>query len=189
MSFKIGDKVSFLNETGEGVVREIISLNLILVENQDGFDQQYDIKDLVSSAKKSDYQLDSFRFEKEIADKINVQETEKSTANLMKKFKHLDQYGKQDLAVVDLHIQELYDSYQELTNFQIVSIQLNVFKRELNVAIRKKVKKIIFIHGKGKGVLKAEIAKELYEHYPELSYQDASFNEFGYGGATEINSV
>ena len=42
------------------------------------------------------------------------------------------------------------------------------------------------IHGKGKGVLKAEIVNELNEYYPEFQYHDASFQEFGYNGATEI---
>ena len=47
------------------------------------------------------------------------------------------------------------------------------------------------IHGKGKGVLKAEIIdylrkeKELGDY--NIDFLDASFAEYGYGGATEIN--
>ena len=63
---------------------------------------------------------------------------------------------------------------------------MNRFKRELDSAIKKKTKKLIVIHGKGKGVLKEEISNELKENFPELSFNDASFQEFGFEGATEI---
>ncbi len=42
-------------------------------------------------------------------------------------------------------------------------------------------KRIVFIHGVGKGKLRYEIEKELRRNYPKLRYQDASFAEYGYG--------
>ena len=49
----------------------------------------------------------------------------------------------------------------------------------------KKGKKIIFIHGKGEGVLRNAIVNELHYRYKRYSYQDASFQEYGYG-ATQV---
>ena len=77
-------------------------------------------------------------------------------------------------------------SYKGMNNSQIIQVQLSHFKSKLNEAINKKTKKLIVIHGKGKGVLKAEIVNELNEFYPDFQYNDASFQEFGYNGATEI---
>jgi hypothetical protein len=36
------------------------------------------------------------------------------------------------------------------------------------------------------GYLKLDTSIEIYQNYPDITYQDASFNEYGYGGATEI---
>ncbi len=45
----------------------------------------------------------------------------------------------------------------------------------------KKDQKIIFIHGKGDGVLKKTILDELKSKYKNAYYQDASFREYGFG--------
>ena len=44
-----------------------------------------------------------------------------------------------------------------------------------------KNRKIVFIHGKGEGVLRNALIKELKHKYKNCSYQDASFQEYGYG--------
>ena len=186
MSFSVGDKVRFLNETGEGVIVKVVSISTMLIENQDGFEQLYELNELVATKNVDSYQLDNRQAENAITAKINSNENDKNELLFRRKFKDLDQYGNENFIEIDLHIQTLYDAYEELTPPQIISIQMKTFIRELNVAIQKKTKKLIVIHGKGKGVLKREIAIELYQNYPELIYQDASFNEFGYGGATEI---
>ena len=186
MSFSVGDKVRFLNETGEGIIVKIVSTSTMLIDNQDGFEQLYELNELVATKTVDSYKLDNRQAENAITAKINSHENDKKELDIIKKSKHLDQYGKDEFIEIDLHIQALYDAYEELTPPQIISIQMKTFIRELNVAIQKKTKKLIVIHGKGKGVLKREIAIELYQNYPELIYQDASFNEFGYGGATEI---
>ena len=118
--------------------------------------------------------------------KFKVLKPRRITTYLKEKFRHLDDYGNDDFVVIDLHIHVLYERHEELSPAQIISYQMNTFIRELNVSIQKKVKKLIVIHGKGKGVLKREISIELYQNYPDITYQDASFNEYGYGGATEI---
>ena len=43
----------------------------------------------------------------------------------------------------------------------------------------------MFIHGKGEGVLRQAIIHELNYKYKHFQYQDASFQEYGYG-ATQV---
>jgi len=82
---------------------------------------------------------------------------------------------------IDLHIDSLIDNYEGLTPAEIMQIQINHFHKEIDRAIRDGIERIIFIHGVGNGLLKHEIRKELEKKYPDLSYQDASFKEYGYG--------
>lgn len=86
---------------------------------------------------------------------------------------------------VDLHIEELIDNMSGLSNFEMLNIQLERFEKELDAAIEKNMKKIIFIHGVGNGRLKQEIISILNKTRG-VSYQDASYKEYGYG-ATQVN--
>ncbi len=92
----------------------------------------------------------------------------------------------QELVEVDLHIHELIDNTSGLTNQEILEIQLDRFKSEMEQAIRNRVKRIVFIHGVGKGTLKTEIMNELKKSYRKYYVQDASFQEYGYGATLII---
>ncbi len=86
-----------------------------------------------------------------------------------------------DIIEVDLHIGELLDNTTNMTNSEMLDYQLGVFNRTLNEYKDKKGQKIVFIHGKGKGVLRNAILKELKSKYRNYSCQDASFREYGFG--------
>lgn len=184
MQFKVGDKVRFLNEVGEGTIIEVLSDNAVMVENQDGFDYQYAISDLVSTAPKEDYKLDGIEHVESVNEKIQSEAKSKQLDEFYKKFNHLDKINTEEHEV-DLHIEELIDSHHGMSNTQILSVQMANFNRELNVAIRRKARKLIIIHGVGEGVLKSEIRKEIHYHYPEFQFHDADYRKYGYG-ATEI---
>lgn len=70
-----------------------------------------------------------------------------------------------------------------MSNYDKLSLQLNTAQKELELAIDKKQQKIIFIHGRGEGVLKKEL-RILCSKYP-VEYHDASYTEYGMG-ATEV---
>lgn len=91
-----------------------------------------------------------------------------------------------DIVEVDLHIDELIDSTAGLSNREILDIQLDKFYREMDDAIKNHVKRIVFIHGVGNGVLKQEIAKKLKSKYARFNFQDASFKEYGFGATMVI---
>lgn len=86
--------------------------------------------------------------------------------------------------IIDLHIEKITDDYQNLDAAAMMRMQLEVFRRELDVAIRNHYHRIIFIHGVGAGVLRQALLDEL-KFYPGISARPASFEQFG-NGALEI---
>jgi hypothetical protein len=87
---------------------------------------------------------------------------------------------------VDLHLVELLDDDRGLSPKEKLDYQMKVFREKLDEYIKNPhVKKVVFIHGKGNGTLKAEIRKCLDLNYRRYQYQDASFEEYG-GGATLV---
>ena len=72
-----------------------------------------------------------------------------------------------------------------MTAADILEYQLDVFRHTLDQYKAHRGKKLIFIHGKGEGVLRHAIIHELNYKYKHYSYQDASFREYGYG-ATQV---
>lgn len=90
-----------------------------------------------------------------------------------------------DPLVVDLHAHEILETTQGMTSIDILQYQLDVFRKTLKNNARNKGTRIVFIHGKGEGVLRRAILNELNYHYKSYQYQDASFQEYGYG-ATQV---
>ena len=87
--------------------------------------------------------------------------------------------------VVDLHASELLDNTNGLSPTDILNYQLDTVHKTLKEYEKQKGTKIIFIHGKGEGVLRKALINELQYRYKSYQYQDASFQEYGYG-ATQI---
>lgn len=92
---------------------------------------------------------------------------------------------KDEPLVVDLHIGELLDNTRGLSNSDILNLQIDTFRKVMDENLRNGGKKIIFIHGKGEGVLRQALMKELNYRYKGHDVQDASFREYGYG-ATQV---
>lgn len=82
---------------------------------------------------------------------------------------------------VDLHISALLDNTNGLSNGDMLNYQLDKFHEVLAQYAGNKGQKIVFIHGKGNGVLRKAIEKELKTRYKSYYYQDASFREYGFG--------
>lgn len=87
--------------------------------------------------------------------------------------------------VIDLHADELLETTAGMNAADILHYQLDVFKKTMDENQKKKGQKIVFIHGKGEGVLRHALVHELNYRYKSCTYQDASFQEYGYG-ATQV---
>lgn len=93
----------------------------------------------------------------------------------------IERKEKNPIVEIDLHIHELLDNTNGLSNADMLEVQINTFNETMEKYKSAKNQKIVFIHGKGNGVLKAEIMKQLKAKYPKAFVQDASFRQYGYG--------
>jgi dsDNA-specific endonuclease/ATPase MutS2 len=63
-------------------------------------------------------------------------------------------------------------------------LQSETAKRHIEFAIRNRIPKIVFIHGVGEGILKAEL-DFLLGRYDNIAFQDGNYQKYGLG-ATEV---
>ncbi|MCM1033093.1 MAG: DUF2027 domain-containing protein [Odoribacter sp.] len=86
---------------------------------------------------------------------------------------------------IDLHASELLDTTAGLSKADILNYQVDTFRRVMDENLRYPGREIIFIHGKGEGVLRQALMKELNHRYKGHDVSDASFREYGFG-ATKV---
>ncbi|SDD01660.1 protein of unknown function [Algoriphagus faecimaris] len=82
---------------------------------------------------------------------------------------------------IDLHIEELVDNHESMSNSEKLRIQLETFDQKLDHAIRTGMDEITFIHGIGNGVLRKEIHKRLSQLGNIKYFQDTQKGQWGYG--------
>ena len=87
---------------------------------------------------------------------------------------------------VDLHAHELLDTTAGLTPGEIKEYQLGVFRKTMDEHLKEKGRRIVFIHGKGEGVLRNALITELKHKYKSCTWQDASFQQYGFGATMVI---
>lgn len=113
--------------------------------------------------------------------KEQMYKEEKVIANSSKKKSKKDD----GTLVIDLHADEVLETTAGMNSADILHYQMDIFKKTMEENKKKKGQKIIFIHGKGEGVLRQTLIHELNYRYKSCVYQDASFQEYGYG-ATQV---
>ncbi|HET6243327.1 MAG: DNA mismatch repair protein MutS [Bacteroidetes bacterium] len=186
MIFKKGDKVRFLNETGEGIIMGFGNKYVAIVEIADGFEIPYPVNELVKMGFEEVKQETVAERPKTKIDikgvkKIFLEKEEKGIRRDVSK-KH-----RKNIEVVeeiDLHIEQLMDNFRGMSNGEIIQVQLSRFVNHLEAGIKNRTNKIVFIHGVGNGVLKAGI-RNILDGYSNLVYHDASYAKYGFG-ATEV---
>lgn len=173
MKFNIGDKVAVLDEDTEGYVLAIEG-NTITIESEHGFPIDFSAKELVL---------------------LGTNEIAVSNADVHHALRDKKQEKKKSVRVkskertaprmeVDLHIHKLTNNYQRMSNFDMLNLQLDTAKRQLEFAISKRIQKIVFIHGVGNGVLKLEL-EYLFKRCDGIRFYDADYQKYGLG-ATEV---
>lgn len=90
-------------------------------------------------------------------------------------------FKKLPLIEVDLHIGELTDSLAGMEPKDMLEMQLNEVRKTMTAHSRRVGQKIVFIHGKGEGVLRKAVLDLLKKEFPKAELQDASFREYGFG--------
>lgn len=171
--FSIGDRAEVLDEAISGIVQKVDGDEVTLITD-DGFPMHFPADDLVKiegDISVSNYEVAQIKKEKEIPKKRKgpTIKPKERTAPKME---------------VDLHIHQLVKSSKGMSNFDMLNIQLDTAKRQLDFAIRKRIQKVVFIHGVGEGVLKEEL-RYLFNRYDNVKFYDADYQKYGLG-ATEV---
>lgn len=89
--------------------------------------------------------------------------------------------------VVDLHIGQIIETTAGMSAKDILDYQLDYVRKVMEKYRSPKLKgtTVIFIHGKGEGVLRKAVIDLIAREYPRSSTRDASFAEYGFG-ATQV---
>ena len=171
--FQIGDFVETIDDIIKGIVVAILK-NEITIETTDGFTMNFSASELVkveNEIKVSNYEVAQIKSEKELPKKRRS-ETIKSKERSAPKME------------VDLHIHQLTTKSRGMSNYDMLNLQLETAKRQLEFAMSKRIQKVVFIHGVGAGVLKEEL-KYLFGRYENVKYYEADYQKYGLG-ATEV---
>ncbi|ASV28946.1 Smr/MutS family protein [Maribacter cobaltidurans] len=171
--FKIGDRVETMDDVIKGKVSQIEGTEITIVTD-DGFPMQFQKNELVKTAGDihvSNYEVALVKKEKEIPKRKNRKAVKPKERNLPK-------------LEVDLHINQLVKNPKSLSNFDMLNLQLETAKRQLDFAIGKRIQKVVFIHGVGEGILREELYS-LFRKYDNVNYYDADYQKYGLG-ATEV---
>lgn len=176
-NFEVGDKVSVLDEAIDGTIIKV-EKDVITIESNDGFMMTFFVNELVK--------INNFNELGGLFSSKNLSEVIKEKSEPKKRsFVKEKKSKKEDFVLeVDLHIEKLVPSTRGLSNFDMLNIQLNTVKGQLDFAIRNRMQKMVLIHGVGEGVLKSEI-EFLLSRYDNVVFQEASFQKYGFG-ATEV---
>jgi len=168
MSYKAGDKIHFLHEKGEATVLAVISPYKLRVELDEGLEIEVHVSE-VSAVKQMPVDT-------------GIVSPKESTVKKPKRYASKP-HASHDMEV-DLHIEELTDNSHNMNNAQKLSLQLDNFQETLDKAIKGHVRKIIFIHGVGNGVLRQSI-RDILKRYDGIEFSDGSYRKYG-AGATEV---
>ena len=176
-SFKINDKVSVLDEAIDGVVVALKN-GSIEIETSDGFLMTFKVNELIKT--NTTNELNKFISSNGLTKK-NIDIFPKKNNNAPK-FK--SDSVERAVPEFDLHIEKLVKSKGGMSNYDILTLQSETAKRHVEFAIKNRIPKIVFIHGVGEGILKAELDFML-GRFENISFQDANYQKYGLG-ATEV---
>lgn len=169
-----GDKIEVLDEAISGTVKEVYE-DEVLVEIEEGFDLTFKINEVVK-VEATDFYVD----QDEVAQALKEKQVPRKNR---KRITHSKE-GTATPLEVDLHMHELAPSTRNMSNFDMLNLQLRTAESQLQFAIRKKIQKVVFIHGVGEGILRAELETMLHR-YDNLKFYDADYRKYGLG-ATEV---
>jgi len=180
MKASIGNKVKVINENFEGEIKSILQNNRLIITCTDGFDYEFSTNEIViiGEDNKHQYTID----ETEISNKFVADNYVKE--NFLKKYTSKSKFKYNRTLEVDLHLDQLVEHPQGLDDWHRLHTQMQHVKNCISAANEKNIRKIVFIHGVGTGVLKTELHNYLSK-FENITVLKADFSEYG-NGATEV---
>jgi hypothetical protein len=182
MNINVGHKVKFINENLSGEIKAILSEKKVIVSCSDGFDLEVLISELLIVGEDNEYvyKIDESEFSEKIIDLGN----KKEKRNFLSKYTSTNKFKYERTIEVDLHLERLVEFPGKLEDWQRLHTQMQYVKNCLSAAKEKNIRKIVFIHGVGTGVLKTELHNYI-SNFEDLAIKAGDFREYG-AGATEV---
>lgn len=166
-----GDSVEVLDDTLTGIVVEIKG-SLAKIETEEGFVMEFPMDKLVKTER---FEVNPERLKSALRSELKAQRK-----SIKRSRKRLEERPME----VDLHMRALPASTRNMSDFDILNYQLAIARRKLEFAIENHIRRVVFIHGVGKGVLRMEL-EALLRRYEQVESYDADFKKYG-RGATEV---
>lgn len=187
----INDTIRFLNAIGVGkVVRLDDTKQMAYVETEDGFVIPTPYAECVVVSSESSAQDYSARARQlamkgpslqQMASKAKAdQPRPNNTANGKKEAR------QDDTMEVDLHISALLPGRNDIASSEMLDYQVKMFRKVMQGEIRHRGKRIVFIHGDGKGILKKQLQNILHREYPTCLTMEARMAKYGTGATMVI---
>jgi dsDNA-specific endonuclease/ATPase MutS2 len=175
--FAKGDKIAVLDDAVNGVVLKVNN-KVVTIETEDGFELNFDEKELILIESSGELlkNISITNFSAIVKEK----EIPKPRSFVKEKKSNKDEF----VLEIDLHIEKLVPNKRGMSNYDILTLQTETVKRQIDFAQRNRIPRVVFIHGVGEGVLKAEL-DFLLGRYDNVSFQDANYQKYGLG-ATEV---
>lgn len=172
--FQPGDKVAIIDEAIEGTVIRV-QAGLISIETNEGFLMEFGESEVVKLESEEIFQgpvpLSSILKEKE-----DKKPEPKKGRRSNKKGVHILE--------VDLHLEAIMPPGLYLEDYQKLPYQLNFARERLEKAMDDRIPKMVFIHGKGDGILEVELSY-LLSRYKNINFYPADYRKYK-GGAVEV---
>lgn len=172
----VGDHVTFMQDSSKGVIINIFNNTEYEVEIESGFSVR------VSREEIEKIWEDTIDIDLKKINRIIRDDSKKETQIFSKKNKQSSNFFNAN--EIDLHIENIVDYPYNLSNHEIITFQINAFKKRLLFALKENEESFIVIHGIGKGILKEVILKHISD-FKYISMIPADSKIYGMG-ASEI---
>lgn len=169
--YKVGDRVEVIEDNFAGIIIDLRG-DLLLIRTDDGFDLEFGAHEVVPLMNQKIVNIGAaVQKQKEFSKEEEVKKKQKSTPKRSKVIPPME---------VDLHIEKLVKHHRRLANHEILELQLDRAKRSIDLAIQKRLPRLVLIHGVGQGVLKAEL-DFLIGRYEGIHSEAADYQKYGQG--------
>lgn len=169
---KIGTKIKVIDENITGTITKLKG-EYIYLNDSEGFEYCFHLSEVI----------------KDLSIDYDEYKDEEPNSFVKPKFKAFRKSHRHPYLIreIDLHIENLVEKANLLDKNEILTIQLDVARNEVERAMFESQIRLILIHGFGKGVLKQELTNLLYR-YTNIEFYDASFKEY-HGDAIEVRYI
>jgi dsDNA-specific endonuclease/ATPase MutS2 len=174
VEIKVSDIVQVLDENLSGKIVSIRGEH-VTIECNDGFEYTYLKSQLI---KLNEDNTVEFEPKKPPVFKTEATEIEDFSLSPSINFS-----GK--VPLFDLHLEELAAGKQFENDHEALLFQLSFAQEVIYRARAQRVRRLIFIHGYGKGKLRSELRRMLKDMDSSIEFWDGDYSKFG-GGATEV---